>query len=85
MGILTWILFGLLVGIVANVLDPRPARGGIIGAIALGILGSLVGGFLGNLLFGLEITGITLSSVILAVTGALLLMFIARAVYNRSF
>ncbi len=80
MNILAWIVFGLIVGIIANVVDPRPAYGGIIGAIVLGILGALVGGFLSSLLFGVGITGFNLSSLIVAVLGALLLLLIARAV-----
>ena len=80
MNILAWIIFGLVVGVIANYIDPRPAYGGIIGAIVLGILGALVGGFLSSLLFGIGITGFDISSLIIAVLGSLLLLLIARAV-----
>ncbi len=79
MNILSWLLFGLIVGIVANAIDPRPAQGGIIGAIILGILGALVGGFLGDLLFGVTVTGFNLSSFIVAAIGSLLVLWVARA------
>lgn len=50
MGILGWILFGLVVGIVAKFLMPGRDPGGIIITIVLGIVGALVGGFLGQAL-----------------------------------
>lgn len=50
MGILGWILFGLVVGIVAKFLMPGRDPGGIIITILLGIVGALVGGFLGQAL-----------------------------------
>jgi uncharacterized membrane protein YeaQ/YmgE (transglycosylase-associated protein family) len=50
MGILGWILFGLVVGIVAKFLMPGRDPGGIIITIVLGIVGALVGGFIGQAL-----------------------------------
>jgi uncharacterized membrane protein YeaQ/YmgE (transglycosylase-associated protein family) len=50
MGILGWILFGLVVGIVAKFLMPGRDPGGIIVTIVLGIVGALVGGFIGQAL-----------------------------------
>lgn len=79
MNILSWILFGLIAGIIANLIDPRPAQGGILGAIVLGIVGALLGGFLANLFFGLEITGFNITSFIIAVAGSLLVLVIGRA------
>lgn len=79
MNILTWIVFGLIVGVIANALDPRPAQGGLGGAILLGIVGALVGGFLSNLIVGVDVTGFNLSSLVVAVLGSLLLLFIGRA------
>lgn len=83
MDILTWVVFGLIVGIVANIIDPRPSSGGILGAIVLGVVGALIGGFLGNLLFGVGVTGFNISSFIIAVLGSLLLLFIARVLIRR--
>lgn len=78
MNIGSWIVFGLIAGIIANMLDYRPARGGIVGAIILGIAGALVGGFLGNTIFGIGVTGFNLSSFIVAVVGSLILLLIGR-------
>lgn len=78
MNIVTWVLFGLVVGIVANLLDPVSASRGWLGTIAVGILGSLLGGFLGDLIFGVGVTGFNLPSFILAVIGSLLVIFTNR-------
>lgn len=83
MNIIAWIVFGAIVGWIANLIDPTPARRGFLGAIVLGILGALLGGFLGSLLFGVDITGFNLSSFIVAVIGALVLLFVGRA-FTRS-
>ncbi|QQG42987.1 MAG: GlsB/YeaQ/YmgE family stress response membrane protein [Candidatus Daviesbacteria bacterium] len=80
MTILAWLLFGLIVGVVANLLDPHPTQGGMLGAIILGIVGALVGGFLGNLVLGTGVTGFNITSLSLAVLGSLLLLFISRAI-----
>lgn len=48
MGILAWILFGLVVGIIAKLLTPGRDPGGFIVTILLGIAGALLGGFLGR-------------------------------------
>jgi uncharacterized membrane protein YeaQ/YmgE (transglycosylase-associated protein family) len=50
MGILSWILFGLVVGIIAKLLMPGRDPGGFIVTILLGIAGALVGGFVGRAL-----------------------------------
>ena len=83
MNILGWILLGLVVGVIANALDPRPSKGGILGAIVLGIVGALVGGFLGSALLGVTVTGFNFGSVLIAVIGALLVLLVGRA-FNRS-
>lgn len=83
MNILLWIVFGLVVGIIANIIDPYPSRGGMLGSIVLGILGAILGGVLGNIVFGISITGFNLPSLAVAVLGALLLMFVERA-FGRS-
>jgi uncharacterized membrane protein YeaQ/YmgE (transglycosylase-associated protein family) len=80
MNIISWILFGMIVGVVANAIDPNPNRGGILGSMLLGIVGALVGGFLANLLFGISVTGFNLTSFLVAVAGSLLLLFLGRAI-----
>ena len=48
MGILSWILFGLVVGVIAKLLMPGRDPGGFIVTILLGIAGALIGGFIGR-------------------------------------
>jgi uncharacterized membrane protein YeaQ/YmgE (transglycosylase-associated protein family) len=83
MSIIAWVLFGLIAGVVANMIDPAPSRGGILGAMILGIVGALLGGFLANLLFGFEVSGFNLTSFIIAVAGSLLVLMVGRA-FNRA-
>lgn len=79
MNLLSWLLFGVLTGVIANVIDPRPSQGGILGAMVLGIIGAVVGGFLANAFFGNAITGFNITSFMIAVLGSLLALFVGRA------
>ena len=78
MSILAWIVFGLIAGSIANFMDPNPSHGGIVGSIILGIVGAVVGGFLGETLFGTPVSGFNMSSFIVAIAGALVLLLVGR-------
>jgi uncharacterized membrane protein YeaQ/YmgE (transglycosylase-associated protein family) len=82
MNLFTWIVFGLIVGVIANLVDPQPNRGGIIGAVILGVVGAVVGGYLANLLFGLTVTGFDFSSLAIATAGSLIVLLLGRAWRN---
>jgi uncharacterized membrane protein YeaQ/YmgE (transglycosylase-associated protein family) len=85
MGILAWIVFGLIAGILAKFLMPGKAPGGIIATIVLGIVGALVGGFLGTLLGFGDLSGFDLRSLALAVLGGGVVIFLyALATKGRS-
>jgi uncharacterized membrane protein YeaQ/YmgE (transglycosylase-associated protein family) len=79
MSIIAWLLFGLVTGVIANAIDPAPSRGGVLGAVILGIVGAFLGGVLGNMLLGVGVTGFNLTSFFVAVAGALLTLFLGRA------
>lgn len=79
MNIISWILFGLIVGIVADALDPAPSRGGLLGSVLLGISGSLIGGFMADIAFGVNITGFNLTSFMIAIIGSLFLLAFGKA------
>jgi len=83
-GILLWIVFGLLVGIVAKYLVPGEGPGGIIGDIIVGIIGALLGGFLYGLFGHVGVTGFNIGSFICAVIGAVVLLLIIRSLTRRS-
>ena len=76
MGILLWVLFGLIAGAIARYLMPGKVQGGILVTIALGIVGALVGGFIGAQLGIGDITGFNLPSALLAVGGGVLVLFV---------
>jgi uncharacterized membrane protein YeaQ/YmgE (transglycosylase-associated protein family) len=78
MGIITWIIFGLLAGIVAKWIMPGRDPGGFVITIAIGIVGALIGGFVGGLFGFAGVTGFNLGSFVTAVLGALLLLFLYR-------
>ena len=81
MGILAWILFGLVVGIIAKLLMPGRDPGGFIVTILLGIAGALLGGFLGQAmgLYGANESAGWLVSIL----GAILLLVLYRVMVRR--
>ena len=84
MNIASWILFGIIVGIVANSIDPSVSRGGLLGAILLGIGGAIIGGFLANIIFGISITGFNVTSFVIAVAGSLTVLLVGRVMKRAS-
>ena len=78
MGIVTWILLGLVAGVLAKMVMPGRDPGGFIVTIVLGIAGALVGGFIGTRLGFGDISGFDLRSLAIAVGGAVLLLFLHR-------
>lgn len=76
MGILTWIVFGLIVGAIAKLLMPGRDPGGIIVTMVLGIVGALLGGFIGQAL-GMYAPGEP-AGFIMALLGAVAVLFIYR-------
>jgi uncharacterized membrane protein YeaQ/YmgE (transglycosylase-associated protein family) len=84
MEILTWIVLGLVAGAIAKAIMPGNDPGGIIVTILIGIVGAFIGGFVGRLIVGRDVTGFNFTSVILAVVGALLLLWIYRVAVRRT-
>jgi len=78
MGILSWIILGLVAGWLAGQFM-KGGGYGLIGDIVLGIIGALVGGFLASQLLGLDVTGFNLISVLIAFVGACLVIGVSRA------
>ena len=76
MGILLWAVFGLIAGAIAKFLMPGKAPGGIILTIVLGVVGAIVGGFIGTQLGFGDISGFDLRSMLLAVGGGVVVLFI---------
>jgi len=83
MGMLVWIIFGAIAGSIANTIDPHPSKGGILGSIVLGIVGAFLGGFIGSTFLGIGVDGFNFSSFVVAVLGALLVLWIGRKVMRN--
>ena len=83
MDILLWILFGLIVGVVAKWIVPGEGPGGILGDIIIGIVGAFIGGWIYRMLGHSGVTGFNFWSVVCAVIGAVVLLLIIRAVTGR--
>ncbi len=75
MGILTWIIFGLIAGIVAKLIMPGKDPGGFIITILLGIAGAFIGGLVGSAVGFGDVSGFNLKSMGLAILGAVILLF----------
>ena len=75
MGILSWILLGLIVGVLAKWIMPGDDPGGIFVTIGIGIAGAFVGGFLASMLGIATTGGFSLGGIVVATAGALLLLF----------
>lgn len=76
MGFITWIVLGLLVGILAKWIMPGRDGGGFFMTVLLGIIGTMVGGYVGTLLGLGSVTGFNLSSIAIATMGALIVLFV---------
>jgi uncharacterized membrane protein YeaQ/YmgE (transglycosylase-associated protein family) len=78
MGIISWVVLGLIAGLLAKLIMPGKDPGGIIITVLLGVAGALVGGFLGTQLGFGDVSGFDLRSLAIAVGGAVLLLFLYR-------
>jgi uncharacterized membrane protein YeaQ/YmgE (transglycosylase-associated protein family) len=85
MGILAWIVVGLIAGWLAGVVM-KGSGYGIVGDIILGIVGAILGGFLASALFDVEnaVSGFNLTTLLVAFLGAVILVAIVRALPGRS-
>ena len=84
MGIISWIVFGLIAGVVAKLLMPGRDPGGCIITMLLGVAGAFVGGFLYRLLTDQEVFfQFDLGSLVVAILGAIVILAIYRFVVGR--
>lgn len=83
MGIILWIIFGGLVGWVASIIMGTNAQQGLILNIVVGVIGAVIGGGIMNLLGGGGIGGFNLYSFLVALGGAVILIWIVRLIKGR--
>lgn len=80
MGILSWIVIGLIAGMLGKFIVPGPDRGGILFTIVLGVVGALLGGWISTALGYGGVQGFDIRSLFIATLGAALLVIIVRMV-----
>ena len=82
MSILGWIIFGLIAGFIASKIVNKQGEG-FIGDLVLGVIGAVVGGFLSTRLGFGGVDGFNLSSMFVAVIGAVIVLLVYHAVVGR--
>ena len=83
MGIISWIIFGLIAGAIAKAILPGEQGGGLIMTSVLGIVGAFLGGWLGSALLDKPITGFNIGSMLIAIVGAILVLLIWGQIQKR--
>ncbi len=77
MGIIAWIVLGLIAGAIAKAILPGTQGGGWVVTLILGVVGALLGGFIGSTLFGIGLEGFfSIETWLLAIGGAILVLLI---------
>jgi uncharacterized membrane protein YeaQ/YmgE (transglycosylase-associated protein family) len=84
MGIVLWIVFGIVAGSVAKSVMPGPDRLGLIGTILVGVAGALIGGLLGAVFGGSGMAGFDFRSFLMAIIGSLVVLFCYRSFSIRA-
>lgn len=83
MGIIAWLILGLIAGYIASRIVNKGGQGVILD-IVLGIVGAIVGGFLFSVLGAGGVTGFNLYSLLVAVIGAIVVLVIYHAIVGRA-
>ena len=83
MGILSWALFGLVIGILARCVMPGKHHIGLFMTILLGVAGALAGGWISTSLGLSTVNGFNLPSVIFATIGAVILLFFMHILRSK--
>jgi uncharacterized membrane protein YeaQ/YmgE (transglycosylase-associated protein family) len=84
MGVISWIIFGFIAGVIAKILHPGKDPGGCLITILLGIGGGVVGGYIGTKMGWGRVAGFDLRSLGLAVLGSLIILVAWRLLFGRS-
>ncbi|MCY4232813.1 MAG: GlsB/YeaQ/YmgE family stress response membrane protein [Bacteroidetes bacterium] len=76
MGIISWMLLGLIAGGLAKWIYPGRQGYGIFKTMLIGIVGAMLGGFAGSLLFGVGVGGLDLRSILVAIIGSMFVIWL---------
>ncbi len=84
MGIISWIILGLIAGWIASKIVNKTGSG-ITMDIALGVVGAIVGGFIASAVLGMNgVTGVNIWSIIISVIGAVIVLWVYHKVVART-
>ncbi len=84
MGIISWILVGLIAGLLAKWIMPGTGPGGFIVTVLVGMAGASLGGFIVGILGGSGATGFNVWSILVATLGAIVLLFLYGLITRRT-
>jgi uncharacterized membrane protein YeaQ/YmgE (transglycosylase-associated protein family) len=84
MGIISWVVVGLIAGLLAKWFMPTTGPGGLIVTVLIGMAGASIGGFIVRLLGGTGATGFNVWSILVATLGAIILLFLYGLVDRRT-
>ncbi len=84
MGIISWIVIGLIAGLLTKWSMPGSGPGGFIFAVLIGMAGASIGGFIVRLLGGTGATGFNVWSILVATLGAIVLLFLYGLIARRA-
>ena len=84
MGIISWILVGLIAGLLAKWIMPGSGPGGFIVTVLIGMAGASIGGLIVRILGGAGATGFNVWSILVATLGAIVLLFLYGLVTRRT-
>jgi uncharacterized membrane protein YeaQ/YmgE (transglycosylase-associated protein family) len=83
MGLLSWIVLGGIAGWIVSLLSGRDLKGGCVGLVLVGMVGAVVGGSIFRFFGGAGVTGLNLYSIVVAVIGAFVLLWIVRVATGK--
>jgi uncharacterized membrane protein YeaQ/YmgE (transglycosylase-associated protein family) len=83
MNFIVWIIFGALAGWIASIIMGKNAQMGAFANIFVGIVGAFIGGFIMNRFGAQGVTGFNLPSLLVAILGAVVLLFIVSLIRRR--
>lgn len=83
MGIIAFLVFGLVVGFIARALMPGNQKMGLVATMLLGVVGSFVGGFIGALITDSRVLDLNTAGLIGSVVGSMIALAVAGAGFGR--
>ena len=83
MGILSWLILGLMAGFIGSKIVNKTGEGLILD-IVLGVVGAIVGGFISKSLGYGDVSGVNLYSIVIAILGAIIVLLVYRTVVSRA-